>query len=122
TGETAGKQVRRWSARRPEPQVISKKLDMKLGDVAPADAKFEARHAEIEIRDVTADSRTVKRGDLFVAVAGGKADGLQFVDTAIASGAVAVGAARRPAKPLPSGTRLFPVSNARPALPSLAAN
>ena len=94
---------------------------MKLGDVAPADAKFEARHAEIEIRDVTADSRTVKRGDLFVAVAGGKADGLQFVDTAIASGAVAVVAERRPAKPLPSEIGFLHVANARRALASIAA-
>ena len=94
---------------------------MKLRDVAPADAKFEARHAEIEIRDVTADSRTVKRGDLFVAVAGGKADGLQFVDTAIASGAVAVVAERSPAKPLPSEIGFLHVANARRALASITA-
>jgi UDP-N-acetylmuramoyl-L-alanyl-D-glutamate--2,6-diaminopimelate ligase len=94
---------------------------MKLRDVAPADAKFEARHAEIEIRDVTADSRTVKRGDLFVAVAGGKADGLQFVDTAIASGAVAVVAERSPAKPLPSEIGFLHVANARRSLASITA-
>ncbi|HUJ99343.1 MAG TPA: UDP-N-acetylmuramoyl-L-alanyl-D-glutamate--2,6-diaminopimelate ligase [Stellaceae bacterium] len=43
-----------------------------------------------DIRGLTADSRTVKPGFLFAALAGSKLDGRRFVDDAIARGAVAV--------------------------------
>lgn len=46
--------------------------------------------AKVDVTGVTADSRTVKPGDLFVAVPGTKADGAQFAHDAIAKGAVAV--------------------------------
>ncbi len=52
---------------------------MKLREILPSDAEIDARSADLDIGGVTADSRTVKRGDLFVAIAGGKADGLDFV-------------------------------------------
>jgi UDP-N-acetylmuramoyl-L-alanyl-D-glutamate--2,6-diaminopimelate ligase len=94
---------------------------MKLRQIAPADSEFEARHADIEIRGVTADSRTIKRGDLFVAVAGGKADGLRFVDAAIAAGAAAVAAERRPTTPLPNEIGFLRVANSRRAIASIAA-
>jgi len=94
---------------------------MKLREIAPADSEFEARHADIEIRGVTADSRTIKRGDLFVAVAGGKADGLRFVDAAIAAGAAAVAAERRPATPPPNEVGFLRVANPRRAIASIAA-
>ena len=42
------------------------------------------------IGGVTADSRMVQAGDLFVAVRGAKADGLSFAEQAIAAGAVAI--------------------------------
>jgi UDP-N-acetylmuramoyl-L-alanyl-D-glutamate--2,6-diaminopimelate ligase len=44
---------------------------------------------EIMVQDVTADSRQVADGALFVAVSGGTHDGHQFLEDAIASGAVA---------------------------------
>jgi UDP-N-acetylmuramoyl-L-alanyl-D-glutamate--2,6-diaminopimelate ligase len=94
---------------------------MKLREIAPADAEFEARHAEIEIGGVTADSRTAKRGDLFVAISGGKADGLRFVDGAIAAGAAAIVAEHIPATPLPPAIGFVRVANARRALASIAA-
>jgi UDP-N-acetylmuramoyl-L-alanyl-D-glutamate--2,6-diaminopimelate ligase len=94
---------------------------MKLREIAPADAEFEARHAEIRVRGVTADSRTVKRGDVFVAVPGGKADGFRFIDSAIAAGAAAIVADHRPATPLPSEIGFMRVPNARRALASIAA-
>jgi UDP-N-acetylmuramoyl-L-alanyl-D-glutamate--2,6-diaminopimelate ligase len=43
-----------------------------------------------DIRGLTADSRTVKPGFLFAALAGSKLDGRRFVDDAVARGAVAV--------------------------------
>ncbi|HEU4622896.1 MAG TPA: UDP-N-acetylmuramoyl-L-alanyl-D-glutamate--2,6-diaminopimelate ligase [Burkholderiaceae bacterium] len=39
---------------------------------------------------LVADSRRVRSGDVFVAVPGGRADGRAFIDTALASGAIAV--------------------------------
>ena len=93
---------------------------MKLREIAPADAELDARHAEIEVSGVTADSRAVKRGDVFVAIAGGKADGARFTDAAIAAGAVAIVAERAPATPLPSGIAFMRVANARRAVASIA--
>jgi UDP-N-acetylmuramoyl-L-alanyl-D-glutamate--2,6-diaminopimelate ligase len=93
---------------------------MKLREIAPADAELDARHAEIEVSGVTADSRAVKRGDVFVAIAGGKADGARFMDAAIAAGAVAIVAERAPATPLPSGIAFMRVANARRAVASIA--
>ena len=49
--------------------------------------------ANPEIKAVREDSRLVGPGDLFVARAGSKADGQQFVQDAIARGAAAVVAA-----------------------------
>jgi UDP-N-acetylmuramoyl-L-alanyl-D-glutamate--2,6-diaminopimelate ligase len=69
---------------------------MKLSDLLPPDATYDPRFAALEVTGVTADSRAVKPGDLFVAVPGTKADGLQYVPQAIAKGAVAVMAERKP--------------------------
>jgi UDP-N-acetylmuramoyl-L-alanyl-D-glutamate--2,6-diaminopimelate ligase len=93
---------------------------MKLREIAPADAEFDARHADINVSGVTADSRMVKRGDVFVAITGGKADGARFIDPAIAAGAVAIVAERAPATPLPAGIVFMRVANARRAVVSIA--
>lgn len=55
-----------------------------------ADAAAANRAAQIVVTGVTADSRNVTAGDVFVAVAGTRADGHQFVRQAVANGAVAV--------------------------------
>ncbi len=94
---------------------------MKLREILPPDAEFDARHAELDIGGVTADSRTVKRGDVFVAIAGGKADGLQFVSAAIAAGTVAIVAERPPPAPLPGDVAFIRVRHARRALALIAA-
>ena len=93
---------------------------MKLREIAPADAEIDARHADIKVSGVSADSRTVKRGNVFVAIAGGKADGARFIDAAIAAGAVAIVAECPPAAPLPSGIAFMRVASARRALASIA--
>jgi len=94
---------------------------MKLVDLLPADLVTDAHGAAIEVGGINADSRAVKRGDAFVAVAGSKDDGLRFVDQALAAGAAAVMAERAPATPLPGGIGFIKVLNARRALALAAA-
>ncbi|MGD8634598.1 MAG: Mur ligase domain-containing protein, partial [Anaerolineales bacterium] len=45
---------------------------------------------EVEITSVTADSRSVQAGSLFVAVPGGSVDGHEFIASALENGAAAV--------------------------------
>jgi UDP-N-acetylmuramoyl-L-alanyl-D-glutamate--2,6-diaminopimelate ligase len=93
---------------------------MKLREILPADAEFDVRDADRAIGGVTADSRNVKPGDLFVAIAGSKADGLGFVAPAIAAGAVAVMAERAP-DAMPPDVAFIKVANVRRALALAAA-
>ena len=67
---------------------------MKLQNLLTVDALSDARYAALNVRGISADSRSVKPGDLFVAIAGSKDDGLKFVAPAVAKGAVAVMAER----------------------------
>jgi UDP-N-acetylmuramoyl-L-alanyl-D-glutamate--2,6-diaminopimelate ligase len=94
---------------------------MKLREILPPDAELDARHAGLEIGGVTADSRNVKPGDLFVAIAGNKADGMGFVTAAIKAGAAAVMAEHAPSAPLPAGAAFARVTNVRLALALAAA-
>jgi len=94
---------------------------MKLREILPSDAEIEARYADLDVAGVTADSRAVRRGDAFVAIAGGKTDGLTFVAPALAAGAAAIVAERRPQVPLAEGTAFARVDNARRALAVMAA-
>jgi UDP-N-acetylmuramoyl-L-alanyl-D-glutamate--2,6-diaminopimelate ligase len=88
-----------------------------------ADAAVAADATEVagatEVRGLAVDSRAVKPGDLFFALAGSKTDGSRFTDSAIASGAVAV-AGEHPS----AGDRRVPVvvtPNPRRALALAAA-
>jgi UDP-N-acetylmuramoyl-L-alanyl-D-glutamate--2,6-diaminopimelate ligase len=94
---------------------------MKLREILPPDAEIDARTADLEIGGVSADSRAIKSGDLFVAIGGGKADGRSFIVAAVAAGAVAVLAQRPPPVPLPHGVAFARVANARRALALIAA-
>jgi UDP-N-acetylmuramoyl-L-alanyl-D-glutamate--2,6-diaminopimelate ligase len=94
---------------------------MKLRDILPPDAAREHRTADLDVGGVTADSRAVRAGDVFVAIAGGKADGLQFVPAAIRAGAVAVIAERQPDPALPAEVAFVRVKNARRTLALIAA-
>jgi UDP-N-acetylmuramoyl-L-alanyl-D-glutamate--2,6-diaminopimelate ligase len=94
---------------------------MKLREILPADTDIAARDADIDVRNVTADSRSVKPGDVFVAIAGGNTDGLHFIASAVAAGAVAVLAERKPAAPLPADVAFARVGNARLTLALAAA-
>ena len=94
---------------------------MKLADLLTPDAVCDARFAALEVAGVSEDSRAVKPGDLFVAVAGTKDDGLRFVSQALATGAVAIMAERVPETPLPEGVAFIRVGDARRALALTAA-
>jgi UDP-N-acetylmuramoyl-L-alanyl-D-glutamate--2,6-diaminopimelate ligase len=93
---------------------------MKLADLLIDTAKIEASLGAREVRGITADSRAVTPGDIFVALAGSKTDGLRFVDAAVTAGAAAIVAERAPAA-LPSHTAFVKVGNARRALALAAA-
>jgi UDP-N-acetylmuramoyl-L-alanyl-D-glutamate--2,6-diaminopimelate ligase len=94
---------------------------MKLCEILPPDAEVPAGPADIGVGGVTADSRSVSPGDVFVAIAGGQADGLRFAAAAAAAGAVAVVAERPPDTALPTGVAFVQVKNARRALALAAA-
>jgi UDP-N-acetylmuramoyl-L-alanyl-D-glutamate--2,6-diaminopimelate ligase len=63
---------------------------MKLRDLFSDDAAIEPQAEAVDVKGLAVDSRAVKPGDLFFAIAGSKTDGSRFVDSAIQAGAVAV--------------------------------
>jgi UDP-N-acetylmuramoyl-L-alanyl-D-glutamate--2,6-diaminopimelate ligase len=71
---------------------------MKLSDLFGEDATIDpqAKAGAIEVLGLASDSRAVKPGDLFFALAGAKTDGARFIDAAIAAGAVAIAGQHRP--------------------------
>ena len=92
---------------------------MRLRDLFSDDAVIDARAGEVAVGGLAADSRAVKTGDVFFALAGTKTDGARFIEQAIASGAVAVVCEKRP-----GNDRRVPfiaVSNPRRALALAAA-
>ncbi|MGL5167927.1 MAG: UDP-N-acetylmuramoyl-L-alanyl-D-glutamate--2,6-diaminopimelate ligase [Afipia sp.] len=92
---------------------------MKLGELFSGDAVVDAQHTDVAVSGVAVDSRAVKPGDVFFALAGVKTDGARFIDQAIASGAAAVVGDR-----IPQGDRRVPfiaVPNPRRALALAAA-
>jgi UDP-N-acetylmuramoyl-L-alanyl-D-glutamate--2,6-diaminopimelate ligase len=63
---------------------------MRLRDLFSDDAVIDPSAEGVVVRGLAVDSRTVKPGDVFFALAGSKTDGFSFIDAAIASGAVAI--------------------------------
>ena len=92
---------------------------MKLRDLFSDGAAIEPQAEVVDVKGLSVDSRAVKPGDLFFAVAGSKTDGARFVDSAIQAGAVAVAGDHAP----PGGLRVpFVVTpNPRRALALAAA-
>jgi UDP-N-acetylmuramoyl-L-alanyl-D-glutamate--2,6-diaminopimelate ligase len=93
---------------------------MKLADLQLENVRLDARQAGIDITGIAADSRKVKAGFLFFAIAGARADGAHFARAAAAAGAVAVAAEQRP-DGLLAEVVFVPVANARRALALAAA-
>src|SRR6267378_1201156 len=92
---------------------------MKLRDLFSDDVTMEPQAEAVDVKGLSVDSRAVRPGDLFFALAGSKTDGSRFVDSAIQAGAVAVAGDHAP----PGGLRVpFVVTpNPRRALALAAA-
>jgi UDP-N-acetylmuramoyl-L-alanyl-D-glutamate--2,6-diaminopimelate ligase len=69
---------------------------MRLRDLFSDDATLDPSAGAAEVSGLAVDSRSVKPGELFFALAGSRTDGARFIDQAIASGAVAVAGDRAP--------------------------
>ncbi|MFG3595473.1 UDP-N-acetylmuramoyl-L-alanyl-D-glutamate--2,6-diaminopimelate ligase [Bradyrhizobium sp. RDI18] len=67
---------------------------MKLRDLFSDDAAIEPQAEAVDVKGLSVDSRAVKPGDLFFALAGTKTDGARFIDSAVKAGAVAVAGER----------------------------
>jgi UDP-N-acetylmuramoyl-L-alanyl-D-glutamate--2,6-diaminopimelate ligase len=92
---------------------------LKLHDLITAlDGATVLNLPDVAVSGLTADSRQVKPGDLFVSIPGARVDGHQFIQQAIEKGAVAV-VAQRPFEAPPSVGALV-VNDARFALSALA--
>jgi len=83
-------------------------------------ARSDLAAGDIEITGVSADSRKVRPGFLFVAIPGTKTDGARFIEQAIKAGAVAV-LAEGAALSAPSGVAAVSSTNARRDLALAAA-
>ena len=78
-------------------------------------------NTSVEVRDVQIDSRKVSEGTLFVAIHGEKADGHQFIDKAIASGAKSILCEALPVE-LVKGITYVQVNNTHEAVAYVAHN
>jgi len=91
---------------------------MRLRDLFGDDARIDPQAEAVAVEGLAVDSRIVKPGDLFFALAGLNTDGARFIDSAIGSGAVAVAGDHPPQGML--GVPFVATPNPRRAL-SLAA-
>src|SRR5450755_4682778 len=83
---------------------------MRLRDLFSDDATIDPQAEAVAVSGLAVDSRAVKPGDLFFALAGHKTDGARFIDAAIFSGAVAVAGDHPP----PGGCRVPFVTTPNP--------
>jgi UDP-N-acetylmuramoyl-L-alanyl-D-glutamate--2,6-diaminopimelate ligase len=69
---------------------------MKLRDLFGEEATIDPQAGAVKVTGLAVDSRAVKPGDLFFALAGAKTDGARFIEAAIAAGAVAIAGSQMP--------------------------
>ena len=87
---------------------------MMLCDLLTGEARFDARFQALPVSGISADSRAIKPGFLFAALAGSKTDGAKFIMDAVARGAVAVlGAPEVAAQVNQLGVEFIPAANPR---------
>ncbi|MBA4789717.1 MAG: UDP-N-acetylmuramoyl-L-alanyl-D-glutamate--2,6-diaminopimelate ligase [Rhizobiales bacterium] len=65
-------------------------MTIRLGDLLSGHARLMAGDGAVPVQGITADSRKVRPGSLFVAIPGTKADGARFIPQAVAQGAAAI--------------------------------
>jgi UDP-N-acetylmuramoyl-L-alanyl-D-glutamate--2,6-diaminopimelate ligase len=94
---------------------------MKLQTLAGPEIAVAPESGEVEISGITADSREVRPGWLFAALAGAKADGARFISDATAKGAVAILAKHGIAASLPDGIPVLTSPEPRRTLALMAA-
>jgi len=63
---------------------------MRLRELFSDDATLPPQAEAAMVSGLAVDSRSVKPGDLFFALAGAKTDGARFIASAVAAGAVAI--------------------------------
>jgi UDP-N-acetylmuramoyl-L-alanyl-D-glutamate--2,6-diaminopimelate ligase len=73
---------------------------MKLSALIGEDAALDARSGDFDVSGLALDSRAVKPGDVFFALAGTKTDGARFIAQAVAAGARAVVGEIAPTAPI----------------------
>jgi UDP-N-acetylmuramoyl-L-alanyl-D-glutamate--2,6-diaminopimelate ligase len=86
------------------------------------EAKLPANAGELDIRQVTCDSRKVQPRALFFALHGAKADGNTFIRDAVSRGAVAIASEDAAPAAMPGSVAWIRVLKAREALAITAAN
>src|SRR6266478_3407968 len=93
---------------------------MRLRDLFSDEATIDPQAEAVVVTGLAVDSRAVRPGDLFFALAGSKTDGAGFIDSAIASGAVAIagdhaphGACRVPFVATPNPRRALALAAAK---------
>jgi UDP-N-acetylmuramoyl-L-alanyl-D-glutamate--2,6-diaminopimelate ligase len=92
---------------------------MKLRDLLGDDTRRDPRADVVDVKGLAVDSRVVRPGDLFFALAGTKTDGARFIQSAIDAGAVAIASEQAPGGDLP--VPFITLSNPRRALALAAA-
>jgi UDP-N-acetylmuramoyl-L-alanyl-D-glutamate--2,6-diaminopimelate ligase len=92
---------------------------MRLGDLFGGDARIDPQAGTVAVEGLAVDSRVIKPGDLFFALAGQQTDGARFIDSAIRAGAVAIAGEHPPQGVL--GVPFVTTANPRRALALAAA-
>lgn len=65
-------------------------MSMTLGALAHSIAVIPDGYSNVHVSGLNSDSRNIKPGDLFAALAGVEADGARFISSAVSNGAVAI--------------------------------
>jgi UDP-N-acetylmuramoyl-L-alanyl-D-glutamate--2,6-diaminopimelate ligase len=98
-------------------------LQALLAHVSDVQVLNDVTTTGVETSNVTADSRKIQPGSIFVALEGGKSDGHLFLEQAAQAGATAlvIRAGREKALPLPHGITIIAVPDPRKAIAEIGA-
>jgi UDP-N-acetylmuramoyl-L-alanyl-D-glutamate--2,6-diaminopimelate ligase len=106
----------------PVPARVSNQSSKLSAVFAGVEASVPAPAGDLDIRQVTCDSRKVQPRALFFALHGAKANGNAFIRDAVSRGAVAIASEDGPPVAMPSSVAWIRVVHARKALAITAAN